>query len=95
MDLAGPHAKHHAPLVAQLERLVNGRDSPPRAAPRGLSTSAVPASSTGVYGYPKPAATRIAVQTVRSHLRDTGSSLHVTFCCFSAADLELYRAELG
>ena len=46
-------------------------------------------------GYPKDAATDIAIATVDRYLRDTGSALEVTFCCFSASDLDAYRARLG
>jgi O-acetyl-ADP-ribose deacetylase len=53
---------------------------------------AFPAIGTGVYGYPLQAATRIAVDAVLSH--DAASVDEVVFCCFSAGDLAVYRAEL-
>lgn len=55
----------------------------------GLHSIAFPAISTGVYGYPKGAATRVAVTTVRGF--PAQSLQRVVFCCFSGADLTLYR----
>ena len=55
----------------------------------GVHHLAFPAISTGVYGYPKREAARIAVDTVANHASDTIEA--VTFCCFSAEDLQIYR----
>jgi O-acetyl-ADP-ribose deacetylase len=57
----------------------------------GGASIAFPAISTGIYGYPAPEATRIAVATCR----DEGAGLAVTFACFDAATLALYEKELA
>jgi O-acetyl-ADP-ribose deacetylase len=56
----------------------------------GVRSIAFPSISTGVYGYPVEQAAAIAVQAVRETLPQTGIG-EVTFCCFSAHDLEVYR----
>ena len=56
---------------------------------------AFPAISTGVYGYPKDEAARIAVTTVRDVLASDVSNLHVLFCCFDRETLNLYRRYLA
>jgi O-acetyl-ADP-ribose deacetylase (regulator of RNase III) len=57
----------------------------------GAHTVAFPAISTGVYGYPKQAATRIAVATVLAV--ETHVEL-VTFVCFDERTRDIYVAEL-
>lgn len=57
----------------------------------GVRSIAFPAISTGVYGYPKEAATRIAVAVMREY-EDRFDE--IVACCFSAEDAELYRREL-
>jgi O-acetyl-ADP-ribose deacetylase (regulator of RNase III) len=58
-----------------------------------LTSIAFPAISTGIYGYPVEEAAEIAVRTVGEYVRE--HPLDVTFCCFSAKDLEIYQAELA
>ncbi|MDX1518220.1 MAG: O-acetyl-ADP-ribose deacetylase [Woeseiaceae bacterium] len=61
------------------------------AAEHSLRSIAFPGISTGAYGYPKEAAAAIAVATVRECLeQQEGQLAEVIFCCFSAADLQIY-----
>ena len=59
------------------------------AAEHGVTDIAFPAISTGVYGYPKPAACQIAIDTVRSW--QTALPEKVIFACFDAETLDLYH----
>ena len=61
---------------------------------RGLATLAFCCISTGVYGYPKEDACRLAVRTVREYLADTKSGLKVVFDVFDDEDERLYEREL-
>ncbi len=56
-----------------------------------LRSIAFPSISTGVFGYPKDLAARIAVATVGDTLEATARPLSVTFCCFSSQDLGIYQ----
>jgi O-acetyl-ADP-ribose deacetylase (regulator of RNase III) len=55
---------------------------------------AFPCISTGVFGYPKDEACRIAIQAVAAWLREHEDPQRVIFCCFGAVDANLYRARL-
>ncbi len=56
-----------------------------------IATIAFPSISTGVYGYPKEDAARIAVATTREFADHATGLREVIFCCFSAADLGIYQ----
>ncbi|MEQ1781264.1 MAG: O-acetyl-ADP-ribose deacetylase [Hyphomonadaceae bacterium] len=61
----------------------------------GARSVAFPGISTGAYGYPIPAATEIAVRTVRAFLTESSAEIDVMFCCFSAEALGLYQSALS
>jgi O-acetyl-ADP-ribose deacetylase (regulator of RNase III) len=61
----------------------------------GLEAIAFPGISTGVYGYPKDEACRIAISAVSDWLVAHELPRTVTFCCFGAADAELFRRRLA
>jgi O-acetyl-ADP-ribose deacetylase (regulator of RNase III) len=71
------------------------RNSLSLAKKHSLTSIAFPSISTGVYGYPKEAAARIAVTTVREAVAAPSSLKEIIFCCFSREDLELYERVLG
>jgi O-acetyl-ADP-ribose deacetylase (regulator of RNase III) len=56
-----------------------------------LRSIAFPAISTGAYGYPIEAATEIAIREARAY----EVRLHIIFCCFSAADAEVYGFQIN
>jgi O-acetyl-ADP-ribose deacetylase len=61
----------------------------------GLASIAFPSISTGVYGYPKESAARIAISAVREFAANAGNLRETIFCCFSAGDLDLYQRQLA
>lgn len=60
-----------------------------------VASIAFPGISTGVYGYPVEAAARVAVATAREALARATALRELVFCCFSDADLQVYRRLLG
>jgi len=60
----------------------------------GCRRVAFPCISTGVYGYPKEAAARVAIETVRGFMERNPGMIDVCFCCFSPADAHMYEALL-
>lgn len=60
------------------------------ASEHNLNSIAFPGISTGIFGYPKDQASAIACKTVTEWLADHDTPQEVIFCCFSAADRELY-----
>jgi len=57
----------------------------------GVHSIAFPAISTGVYGFPKKQAARIALQAMRAF---EDRFTEVVACCFSEGDAEIYREAL-
>ncbi len=67
----------------------------------GIGSLALPAISTGVYGYPPQQAARVAVGTVHAQLAAGAPQpgddplRELLFCCFSDAQLSIYRSVLA
>ena len=71
------------------------RNSMALAAERGIRTIAFPAISTGVYGFPKERATRIAVREVAALLERHSEIEMVTFVAFSKRDYGVYEGVMA
>jgi O-acetyl-ADP-ribose deacetylase (regulator of RNase III) len=67
------------------------RESLSRAEELQLHSIAFPAISTGVYGYPKEDAAKVAIQTVFDTLGVSSHVQSVDFVCFNRADFEIYN----
>lgn len=67
------------------------RSSLELAVQHGLASIAFPCVSTGVYGYPAESAAAVAVAEVGNFLEQSEHSIDVTFCCFLAHDLNIYK----
>ncbi|MFL5258883.1 MAG: O-acetyl-ADP-ribose deacetylase [Hyphomicrobiales bacterium] len=65
------------------------------AAAHALASIAFPAISTGIYGYPKEEAARVALAAVREALTKAPSVQRVIFCCFDRETADIYRALLS
>jgi O-acetyl-ADP-ribose deacetylase (regulator of RNase III) len=61
---------------------------------KGLSSIAFPAISTGVYGYPKRPACRIALEEAKAALALYPGLERIIFVAFSPEDAEIYRDTL-
>ena len=81
---------HEAELLASCYR-----KSLELAADSGLQSMAFPAISTGVYGYPKREAARIAVTQVSAFLEETSQISQVVFCVFDDETYDIYKELLG
>jgi O-acetyl-ADP-ribose deacetylase len=66
------------------------------AVPRGVTSIAYPALSTGIYRFPADRAARIAVGTVVAELTASPRGLtRVVFCCFSPTSADQHTAAFG
>ena len=70
------------------------RESLKLAVAHDVGSIAFPAISCGVYGYPIPAAARIALAQITAVLRETTSITRVIFACFGAEVLQAFQAAL-
>jgi len=68
------------------------RESLKLAVAHGIVSIAFPAISCGIYGYPIPAAARIAVTETAAFLTGNPSITRVVFACFGAEVLRAFQA---
>ena len=71
------------------------RNSLKLAEEHGVKTIAFPSISTGAYRFPLECASQIAVDTVREYLKKSHALERVIFVCYSQADYEVYKKQLG
>ncbi len=62
-----------------------------RAKEKGLFSIAFPAISTGVYGYPKQEACRVAVDAVLDFMKNEGYAIEVHFVLFDSESYNIYN----
>lgn len=55
-----------------------------------VKTIAFPSISTGIYGYPKEDAAKIAVENVHEFINSDDTIDKIIFCCFSKEDSDIY-----
>jgi O-acetyl-ADP-ribose deacetylase (regulator of RNase III) len=86
----------HGGRSAEAEQLASAyRTALELAAEHGCRSVALPALSTGAYGYPMDQAARVALQTVIEFLRDrAGPPLQVRFVLFDQAAYDAFAAAL-
>jgi O-acetyl-ADP-ribose deacetylase (regulator of RNase III) len=70
------------------------RESLKLAAENGLSSVSFPSISTGAYGYPLKEASRIAIQTVISFLKENTTVREVVFVLFNSEAFQTYSDAL-
>ena len=65
------------------------------AADKGLQSIAFPAISTGVYGYPKKEAAKVAIETTHRFLKNNDFPREVIFTVFDDESLEIYQSVIS
>jgi O-acetyl-ADP-ribose deacetylase (regulator of RNase III) len=70
------------------------RNSLQLAVDHAIRSVAFPNISTGVYGFPKDRAARIALQSVNDFLQSDASVNRVIFCCFDEENYKIYSTLL-
>jgi len=58
----------------------------------GIESIAFPNISTGIFGYPKDKAAKVAINTVRETLKETPIIKKVVFVCFDKENYSLYNS---
>ena len=62
---------------------------------KGLKTIAFPCIATGLYGFPKDEASKIAISTVKEYLKVNPNAFnHIIFNVFKDEDLEVYKKNI-
>lgn len=80
---------------SEAEKLANCyRNSLLLAMKHGCTSIAFPNISTGIYGYPKDQAARIAVETVKNTLNENEGFEKVWFVCFDSENAGLIQQQL-
>ncbi|MGX1754629.1 O-acetyl-ADP-ribose deacetylase [Sphingobacterium sp.] len=64
------------------------------ASKNNVSKIAFPNISTGIYGFPKERAAKIAIQAVKNYLTENESIGEVIFVCFDEENLKIYQKSL-
>jgi O-acetyl-ADP-ribose deacetylase (regulator of RNase III) len=57
----------------------------------GLESVSFPNISTGVYGYPKKEAAKIAIQSVQEFLKSVSSIKRIIFVCYDEESFNIYH----
>ena len=60
-----------------------------------IPSVAFPAISTGIFGFPKEAAVRVAIKTVLEEVPGLSRVRHIRFVLFDETDLQLYESHLN
>ena len=60
-----------------------------------VGSIAFPNISTGIYGFPKDKAVRIAIETTREFLSSSKPAIEIYFVCFDDENFHLYKELLG